>query len=89
MGAGGTKAPCPGLAYIALVGLVLSPVRRWVRIAYERGFLDEEVGSVKVGLALCLTMLLAMPAWGYEIRWQEDNFPMDSLFAGVRRGPHR
>ncbi|NLN16044.1 MAG: hypothetical protein GX182_01855 [Firmicutes bacterium] len=34
---------------------------------------------MKVGLALCLTMLLAMPAWGYEIRWQEDNFPMDSL----------
>jgi hypothetical protein len=42
-------------------------------------FLFKEVVLVKAGLALCLIVLVAMPAWGYEIRWQEDNFPMDSL----------
>jgi hypothetical protein len=48
-------------------------------LAYKPGFLFGEVGLVKVGLALCLIMLMAMPVSGYEIRWQDDSFPMDSL----------
>ena len=47
-------------------------------------FLFKEVVLVKAGLALCLIVLVAMPAWGYEIRWQEDKFPMDSCCRFVR-----